>query len=540
MQNKPEQASETITDLSPEADATPYLEALKIPTYPFAVEIEQSSFYLDAAREKLLNQLLHLAQSSGLLLVVSAEDGCGKTTLLSQFMQRAGSALRCCPISAGPSMTEQQLLAKMGACLELPENLNKTAALKLLEDQAFILQRNDLLPVMLIDDAHTLPADTLALLLQLQRSDNTDENSADSPWKIVLFTHPGLTAELMQLNARMHFIHLPAMDEQQTAKYLLHRLRMAGFKQESPFTDRDIAFIHKHAQGNLAQVHQLAHQVLLKKHTRIRKPMEQKQMDKPGLKIKPGVWLSIIAVIILSMILFFQERINKVVDSANTTELALPQDSLEIPTAQEYILKKIPDPEPKLVDITGTAKDKAMADSEDKSIEQPATATTIEQQHTEARPKQLAAKEETTEKSLPTTDTVTTTVAIQPPEQSKPAPVTKNKAAAKLETMLQRHRIHDKSWIMQQSPATFTAQLIGSSTAETLYRLAKNPAMGDKAAIYHVLRNGKDWYVLIYGNYPDKETIRKAVAKLPASLRKGGPWLRNFEAVQAEIRAGKK
>jgi len=397
------------------------------------------------------------------------------------------------------------------------------------------------LPVVLIDDAQNLPAETLALLLQLQRIDHDDLNITDSPWRIVLFSRPNYTAELMQLNARMHFIHLPAMDEQQIGKYLLHRLRMAGFKQASPFTHKDITFIHKHAQGNLNQVHQLAHQILLKKYTEIKKPMEQKKMQIPRLKIKPGVLISIIIVIILSVVLFFQDRINKVVDSANETAVSSTQQSIELPVPQEFILKKLPDAPPKLIDTTRKTEIKSAPDIEKKTVEETPSATEVEQKQADAtaiEPKQ--SKDETVDKTTSTTSNVEKSATPQPAKESSSSTVTANKAVAQLENMLKRHQINGKSWILQQAPASFTAQLIGSSRPDTLYSLAKNAAVQDNAAIYHVLRKNKDWYVLIYGSYPDKETIRKAVDKLPATLRKGGPWVRTMDAVQAEIKAGKK
>jgi septal ring-binding cell division protein DamX len=264
--------------------------------------------------------------------------------------------------------------------------------------------------------------------------------------------------------------------------------------------------------------------------------MEQKKMQMPRLKIKPGVLISIIIVIILSVVLFFQDRINKVVDSTNETDVVSNQQSIELPIPQEYILKKLPDASPKLVDTS-----RAKPDIEMKTVEETPTTTAVEQKQADAMANvQIQGEIETADKPTSTSSKVEKSATPQPPEESSSPTVTENKAVAQLENMLKRHQINGKSWILQQAPASFTAQLIGSSRPDTLYSLAKNATMQENAAIYHVLRKNKDWYVLIYGSYPDKETIRKAVDKLPASLRKGGPWVRSMDAVQAEIKAGKK
>jgi DamX protein len=46
-------------------------------------------------------------------------------------------------------------------------------------------------------------------------------------------------------------------------------------------------------------------------------------------------------------------------------------------------------------------------------------------------------------------------------------------------------------------------------------------------------RGGKPWFVLVYGDFSDRDAALKARAALPARLRQGGPWLREFAAIHA-------
>jgi septal ring-binding cell division protein DamX len=133
------------------------------------------------------------------------------------------------------------------------------------------------------------------------------------------------------------------------------------------------------------------------------------------------------------------------------------------------------------------------------------------------------------QKSVPT--------AINTPEKS----VSNNTGTADgLKVMLDKYKIKDKTWIMEQSASSMTAQMMASSKPDALIRQAKNPALQGQVAIYHILRKNKDWYVLVFGSHKDKASMRKAVDDLPTALKKGKPWLRPMSAIQAEIQAGKK
>ena len=61
-----------------------------------------------------------------------------------------------------------------------------------------------------------------------------------------------------------------------------------------------------------------------------------------------------------------------------------------------------------------------------------------------------------------------------------------------------------------------------------------------QAAFYTVQYQGRDYHVLVQGDYPNREAARVAIADLPAALRRGGPWPRPFADVQREVRSGVK
>jgi len=571
LQNDIQQESGTGMDSAQESELPPYVISYQLSDLPFTSSTIPPSYYMDADRKQYLNHLLHLVQSSDLIQVVVGEKGSGKSTLVQKFIEQAGPGLRCCHIKASAGLSEQDLLTALASCLDLPDNLNSSAILELLWEQGLNLQRNDLTPVILIDDAQNLSSKTLDVLLQLQRIGTVDDGNNESPWRIILFTHPSHTLELIELDIPLHFIELTEFNEQQTEDYLNFRLRAAGLKTTSPLSKKDIAFIHKHAEGNLNLMHQLAHQVLTDKQPGPEKPAEAVKITKTErrkIHIKPAAWLSMLAVVVLTVILFFQDKINQLVETGDL-------DKADTLSQRHALPEQIPDniPNPVLAEIVpapATEENTTALETADENVvpaspaDKPVANIIVEDVTESDTTEEVVATAVVEDKPAPAT-------VAQPTEKSAPivskipeekaAPVTMEKpttkpstdkptvsenvssetpAAISLASTLEAQGIQDKRWIMQQPAASITAQMMASSRVDALLRQAKNPVLEGKTAIYHILRNNKDWFVLVYGSYQDRNSMRKSLDKLPAALRKNKPWVRPFAAVHAEIQAGKK
>jgi len=48
-------------------------------------------------------------------------------------------------------------------------------------------------------------------------------------------------------------------------------------------------------------------------------------------------------------------------------------------------------------------------------------------------------------------------------------------------------------------------------------------------------RGDRGTYVLVLGPYPDQREARRAIDRLPGSLRRNQPWVRSMAAVQREL-----
>ena len=326
------------------------------------------------------------------------------------------------------------------------------------------------------------------------------------------------------MQSHLHVIQLTPLDRSATSHYLLHKLIHAGLQQAMPFTDKDIKFIHQHSHGNISQINLLAHQVLLNKYTRTGHLMNKnKKQDITHFIRKPGVWVSVVAVIILSVVLFFQSKINHLVEPETDNESILAQPSFNLPVEKEYLLKKLPDT------ITVAEKPRDTMNSGD--IEKTPVPETDTRDEESAPPTPVEIISEPSEQTTKTSTVTETEVKNNTSKLSQSDP---------LQDLLDKHGIKNKDWIMEQASTSITAQMMASSKPDALIRQAKNPALAGHAAIYKIMRKDKDWFVMVYGSYPDKTSMHKAINKLPKTLKKGKPWIRPMSAAQSEIQSGKK
>ncbi|WP_202215203.1 SPOR domain-containing protein, partial [Klebsiella pneumoniae] len=54
--------------------------------------------------------------------------------------------------------------------------------------------------------------------------------------------------------------------------------------------------------------------------------------------------------------------------------------------------------------------------------------------------------------------------------------------------------------------------------------------------VYETTRNGKSWYVLVYGNFPTVGDAKREVERLPAEIQGKKPWVRKMQQVHQDMK----
>ena len=90
--------------------------------------------------------------------------------------------------------------------------------------------------------------------------------------------------------------------------------------------------------------------------------------------------------------------------------------------------------------------------------------------------------------------------------------------------------------IFAYPPDYYAVQIVAVQTKQQILDLLGQYELGDPP--YGVMKtNGKLWYVLVYGVYPDYESAKMAMSELPPGVLKLKPWVRDMGSLQDAIRA---
>jgi len=94
---------------------------------------------------------------------------------------------------------------------------------------------------------------------------------------------------------------------------------------------------------------------------------------------------------------------------------------------------------------------------------------------------------------------------------------------------------HDERFLMSLDKRFYTLQLIGASKQAGIENFIKEHKLQKRSKYYKTSFRGKDWYVLLYGQYPNQQAARHAIDLLPKHLSKYKPVPRSFDSVQKSI-----
>lgn len=84
------------------------------------------------------------------------------------------------------------------------------------------------------------------------------------------------------------------------------------------------------------------------------------------------------------------------------------------------------------------------------------------------------------------------------------------------------------------SPKHYTLQVGSASSSAGLYEQARRHKLSNYL-VYETVRNGRQWYVLVYGEYPNMSSAKRALKNLPSAIQRDKPWIRSLKHVQSEL-----
>src|SRR5690606_18084805 len=510
----------------------------------------------DLRRQEQLQALEHLCLYGDLVVLLLGEKGAGKTALIEQLLAHSRERLPTLLVRPDLLAGGKRLLEQIVQALPSTPSLPKQGALRGLgqvTEYLRIQSEAGRRTLLVVEDAHTLSEEAIDLLAR-----HFQPLVAAGQLALVLTAGRGFDALWRRRVAdpqSFHKIELAPLTGEEVARYVAARLQAGGWNGNPPLAPKALRALSEQSQGSFAAVQRLAPTLLAASPVPVSKPT----LRRPKLQWQ---WLALAALLFLGSFgliwLQYQEE-----SSAEKPPVVSSREIIEQP--QEPIVLNWPVPEPPPAwaiddeaqaevemrlppevpapgssNSAGEAEGRseaakpAQAGDEDAAAEQPEVASAPEQADQES---QSASSPETQpeapagvpqESAEPSS--VAPTAKIEPPV-SKPEEAVK--PAAK-QTSPQHPAFRDRAWLMARPATRYTIQLLGSYNEQTARTLIDDISGLRNLWYVKTVRKEQDWFVVLHGEYSDRDAARAAVNQLPEEIRKLQPWVRQFREVQAD------
>jgi len=272
-----------------------YLEHFGLSETPFRITPHTDFFFDGADRGATLEALIYAVLNDEGIVKVSGEVGSGKTMLCRVLMERLPKEVETIYL-ATPSLAKDEIIHAIGDDLKLSfSQERRTVELRELQEHLIALYAGGRRVVVLIDEAHVMPEDTLE---QVRLLSNLESNR-HKLLQIVLFGHPELDAtlaktELRQLRDRItHSFRMRPLSPAETSKYISFRMRAAGYRGPEVFLPGATALIARASHGLTRRINILADKSLLAAFTENGHAVSERQVraaiaDSEFARVKPS------------------------------------------------------------------------------------------------------------------------------------------------------------------------------------------------------------------------------------------------------------
>jgi general secretion pathway protein A len=231
---------------------------------PFNITPDPRFLFFSQRHREAFNHVLFGIQERKGFIQLTGEVGAGKTTVCRAILEELGPRYKTALI-LNPCLTSAQLLRTALMEFGLPRRADRAASLDALN--RFLLEQvaaeNEV--VLIIDEAQDLD---LELLEQVRLLSNL-ETDQRKLLQIVLIGQPELrdklnARSLRQLRQRITVrYHLTPLDREETERYIVHRMNVAGCDRAPTFTSWAVRRIHGYSKGIPRLINAAADKTLL-------------------------------------------------------------------------------------------------------------------------------------------------------------------------------------------------------------------------------------------------------------------------------------
>ena len=503
-----------------------YLSHFGLNEPPFRITPHTEFFFSGANRGATLEALLYAISHDEGIVKVTGEVGSGKTMLCRVLVERLPKSVETIYL-ANPSLSRDEILHVIAADLQVESRGERvTILLRALQERLIKLYAAGRRVVVLIDEAHAMPIETLEEIRLLSNL----ESNRHKLLQIVLFGQPELDQHLALPNMRQlkeritHSFKLEPLVRSDVESYVDFRMRAAGYRGPNVFAPPAMKLISQSSQGLTRRINILADKSLLAafadgthqvtaKHARAAVRDSEFGSRHRGV---PNAWWLVAAGLAAGLLVGVGLHVwnqwgaarstgaaviptngsaAAAVATTPTAPAALPGRAQETPAAKATPDPEPPGPSPALATVAAAPTTPVMA----------ALSPTPEPSAVAQSPASPAAP-----------------IGARPPASGK---------------LAQERFAATQKWLKTAPNGTWTIQLMTAGDSQAIERFLEEAAETVKLEdvyLYGVKQNGRQFYGVTYGNYPTLEDTITAMGNLPTSFKSRGPFHRSIGVMRRQ------
>src|SRR2546428_622737 len=242
-----------------------FLDFYGLREQPFGVTPDPTYLYLSRTHHEALAALLEGVKADRGFMALIAEPGMGKTTLLYRLMEEVQDSARTVFLFQTQCDSREffrYILSELGiktprmGLVSMHKKLNDLLLSEMLAGKRFVI---------IVDEAQNLEGPVLEIIRLLSDFETPHAKLLE----IVLAGQPQLAAKLAQpglsqLRQRIAILsRLEPLSADETACYIEHRLKVAGYSGDPLFTPGALALIAEQSQGIPREINNICFNVLL-------------------------------------------------------------------------------------------------------------------------------------------------------------------------------------------------------------------------------------------------------------------------------------
>ncbi|MDH3325595.1 MAG: AAA family ATPase [Gammaproteobacteria bacterium] len=242
-----------------------YLAFFKLQEFPFSLVSDPRFLYLSEDHARVKAYIEYAMQIQDSFLVCTGEIGTGKTTLVNDVLAQDHHHAIIARIQVNHLSSEeflQQLLLEFGIT---PYNLQRVQVLDKLKQYLSQQFRAGKKVFLVVDEAHNISAEILEDIRYLFDL----EHQSRKLLSVILIGQPELNTlidkpEMEHIAQRIRLrCHIKPLNPNETMNYINHRLKVAGSRNISLFSEDCIPIIHQFTGGRIRLINTICDYALL-------------------------------------------------------------------------------------------------------------------------------------------------------------------------------------------------------------------------------------------------------------------------------------